>query len=194
MSGSEYAPPSGSAFPPVLDACCGPRMMWFDRADSRAVFVDRREEEHTLSDGRRIEVKPDRLADFTDLPFPSDTFALVVLDPPHCRRLEALGDVTKKYGVLVPGWQDMLRKGFAECFRVLRPEGVLVFKWCSVEVPLRDVLALTEHKPLFGHQSGARATTHWVAFLKPNARLDRTAASAGTVGGVVRASGGSDAT
>ena len=45
MSGSEYAPPSGSAFPPVLDACCGTKAFWFDKADSRAVFHDKRDEE-----------------------------------------------------------------------------------------------------------------------------------------------------
>ena len=44
MSGSEYAPPSGSAFPPVLDACCGGRHFWFDKKDGRALFVDKRRE------------------------------------------------------------------------------------------------------------------------------------------------------
>ena len=166
------AMPVGSSnllgFPPILDACCGSRMMWYDRKDSRAVFSDRRRETHTLSDGRQLEVNPDVLADFTALPFPDNTFALVVLDPPHCRRLEALGDVTKKYGVLIPGWEEIIRAGFEECFRVLRPEGVLIFKWCSVEVPLKSVLALTEHKPLFGHHTAAKATTHWMTFMKPN--------------------------
>ena len=37
-------------FPPVLDACCGSRMFWFDRKDSRATFVDKRRERHTLPD------------------------------------------------------------------------------------------------------------------------------------------------
>lgn len=30
---------------PVLDPCCGSRMMWFDKNDSRAVFGDQRIEE-----------------------------------------------------------------------------------------------------------------------------------------------------
>jgi hypothetical protein len=34
--------------PPVLDACCGPRMMWFDKNDPRALFIDRRRETHDL--------------------------------------------------------------------------------------------------------------------------------------------------
>lgn len=161
--------------PPVLDACCGSRMMWFDANDARALFVDKRRETWPIDDGtpgtigrKAIVVNPDVLADFTDLPFPEGTFALVVFDPPHIRRLEARGIITKKYGVLIPGWQEMLRAGFEECFRVLRPDGVLIFKWGSVEIALTEVLALTNHKPLFGHQSGAKAKTHWVAFIKPN--------------------------
>lgn len=173
-TGTTISAPEGIRCPPaicsasVLDACCGSRMMWYDRKDSRAIFVDKRRESHTLSDGRQLEVNPDQLADFTDLPFADNTFALVVLDPPHCQRLEARGDITKKYGVLVPGWREMLQAGFAECFRVLRPEGVLIFKWCSVEVALEEVLALTDQKPLFGHYTGKRATTHWITFMKPN--------------------------
>lgn len=28
--------------PPVLDACCGSRMFWFDKQDERALFIDKR--------------------------------------------------------------------------------------------------------------------------------------------------------
>ena len=56
-----------------------------------------------------------------------------------------------------------------ECFRVLKPHGTLIFKWCEAEIPLREVLALTPEKPLYGHRSGKKAQTHWVAFMKPNA-------------------------
>ena len=164
----------GTKYPPVLDACCGSKIMWFDKQDPRAVYVDKRCESHHMKpdksypSGCRIVVDPDHVADFTALPFPSDVFALVVFDPPHLRRERALGCLTKKYGVLNGDWRDMLRKGFAECFRVLRPEGTLVFKWSETEVPVRDVLALTPEKPLFGHKSGKQSKTHWIAFLKPN--------------------------
>jgi hypothetical protein len=62
----------------------------------------------------------------------------------------------------------MLRAGFAECFRVLRPEGTLIFKWCAAEIPVSRILALTPERPLFGHKSGKNSKTHWIAFLKPN--------------------------
>lgn len=179
MSGSEYAPPPCSAFPPVLDACCGPRSFWFDRKDSRAVFVDRRNETHekgpykSYPSGQHIVIAPDTLADFTALPFPSDTFAHVVFDPPHMVEIGETSYTALKYGKLIGDWRDMLRQGFAECFRVLRPEGTLIFKWCEYDVPVAEVLALTSEKPLYGHRSGKASKTHWIAFLKPNARSQR---------------------
>jgi SAM-dependent methyltransferase len=106
------------------------------------------------------------IADFTNMPFPSDSFALVVFDPPHLAKLGATGKYATSYGRLEGNWRDDMRKGFSECFRVLRSEGVLVFKWCEYEIPLREVLALTPEKPLFGHISGKRQQTHWVCFLK----------------------------
>jgi SAM-dependent methyltransferase len=152
--------------PPVLDVCCGTRSMWFTRADDRTLYLDNRCEEVVLTGRgqhpRRI--APDLQADFTRLPFPGDTFSLVVFDPPHVVRERAAGNLTKLYGCLTGDWRGMLRRGFAECFRVLKPEGTLIFKWAEAQIPLREILALTPEKPLFGHQS--RAKTHWVAFLK----------------------------
>jgi SAM-dependent methyltransferase len=178
MSDSEYAPPSASAFPPVLDACCGSRAFWFDKADQRCLYVDKRSDDLHRGDSsnphgfRTVKVRPDMLADFTNLPFPSDTFALVVFDPPHLASLGQTSYMAKTYGVLLPTWRDDLRAGFAECFRVLRPEGTLIFKWCDIEIPLSDVLALTPHKPLFGHRRKDNPmNTHWVAFLKPNSMI-----------------------
>lgn len=163
--------------PPVLDACCGPRMMWFDRSDERALFIDCRRETvrgawGPASVGRNdVVIDPDQIADFTALPFPDSSFWHVVFDPPHIERTAATGKVTMTFGVLTPGWEDRLRKGFSECFRVLRSGGTLVFKWCEVEIPLARVLALTPERPLYGHRSGAKARTHWVAFLKSNPQV-----------------------
>ena len=149
--------------------------MWFDSQDERAIYMDRRceivkGEWGPGSKGRRdLHINPDVMGDFSDMPFPDESFQLVVLDPPHIRRMEAKGKVSATFGVLTPGWEEMLRGGFSECFRVLKPGGVLVFKWCEVEVPLARVLALTPEKPLFGHRSGKKAMTHWVTFMKANA-------------------------
>lgn len=88
----------------------------------------------------------------------------------YCPNVEssASGNVAKYYGVLRGEWREELRQGFAECFRVLRPGGTLIFKWNELDVPLREILALTPEKPLYGHKSGKLSKTHWVAFLKPN--------------------------
>jgi SAM-dependent methyltransferase len=71
-----------------------------------------------------------------------------------------------KYGKLSENWQDDLRKGFSECFRVLATDGVLVFKWNETQVKVNEVLELTPVRPLFGHISGRKSQTHWICFMK----------------------------
>jgi len=149
----------------VLDACCGSRMFWFDKNNQQVMFVDKRSESHTLCDGRALEVKPDVVADFTSLPFADDSFHLVVFDPPHLERVGEKGWQFLKYGKLEGEWQTELAAGFAECFRVLKPYGTLVFKWNEIQVPVSKILALTPVKPLFGHRSGKASKTHWITFL-----------------------------
>lgn len=157
----------------VLDVCCGPRSMWFNKKDPRAVYVDRRHESHAKPRKCRknttiIDIHPDVVASFEALPFEPNVFHLVVMDPPHYTEKKAgKGHILKHYGCLYEGWQDSLRHGFEECFRVLKPGGTFIFKWCEVEIPLREILALTPHQPLFGHRTGRRENTHWVAFIKP---------------------------
>lgn len=147
-------------------------MFWFDKNDPRALFVDKRCEDFgKVQNGQYLNIAPDMVADFTDLPFAENSFQMVVFDPPHhtSKRMgkTMTGTMSRKYGVLLPGWESMLAAGFSECFRVLKPHGTLIFKWCSFEIPLNDVLRLTPEKPLFGHNSGKQMKTHWIAFLKP---------------------------
>lgn len=71
----------------ILDVCCGSRMFWFNKQDSRAVFADIRAEEHTLCDGRRLVISPDLIADFRALSFADSSFPVVVFDPPHLERV-----------------------------------------------------------------------------------------------------------
>lgn len=152
--------------PSVLDPCCGSRMFWFDAKDQRTLFGDVRAESHTLCDGRALEVAPDALMDFRALPFSDGTFKLVVFDPPHLRKAGKLSWLGLKYGILGNAWQDDIRSGFAECFRVLEAGGVLIFKWNEIQIKVSEVLALTGEKPLFGHKSGKRMDTHWITFMK----------------------------
>ena len=161
-------------YPPVLDVCCGPRGMWFDKRNPLAMYVDKRREKWRTeypSGTKTADIEPDILADFTALPFPDDTFALVVMDPPHIAGQTATtGMIVRQYGMLTGDWRDMLRRGFEECFRVLRPDGTLIFKWNECRIPVKEILPLSPVPPLFGHKSGKAMKTHWIAFLKPNRR------------------------
>lgn len=74
----------------ILDACCGSRMFWFDKQNSCVLFVDKRKETLIAKDRdkiRTIEVDPDVVADFTNLPFDNESFYMVVFDPPHLKKL-----------------------------------------------------------------------------------------------------------
>ena len=71
-----------------------------------------------------------------------------------------------KYGHLNGDWKDNIRKGFAECFRVLKHGGFLIFKWNETDIKVSEILKLTPVKPIFGHISGKRANTHWICFMK----------------------------
>lgn len=150
----------------VLDPCCGSRMFWFDPANQGVLFGDIRDEEHVLCDGRALRIKPDVLMDFREMPFADGMFKVVVFDPPHLRKAGRESWLRAKYGILTDDWRDDLRKGFAECFRVLAPDGLLIFKWNEVQIKVSEILALTDQRPLFGHKSGKRADTHWITFMK----------------------------
>lgn len=156
---------------PILDACCGGKMFYFDKDDPRVLFQDKRILETTLCDGRAFEVKPDVVADFTDMPYPDESFRMVVFDPPHIIHNSQEENPTAwqkiKYGFLpFHGWKEILTKGFAECFRVLAPGGFLIFKWNETDIKVTEILKLTPEKPIFGHISGKRANTHWICFMK----------------------------
>lgn len=150
----------------VLDACCGSRMFWFDKQNGDCVFVDKRSEDHTLCDGRSLVVSPDIIADFTALPFAGERFSMVVFDPPHLVRIGKTSWMAKKYGKLEGDWKESLRKGFAECFRVLKPNGTLIFKWNEHQVPVSQILALTPERPLVGNRCGKLSKSHWIVFMK----------------------------
>ena len=158
---------------PILDACCGARMMWFNAKDSRCLFGDIRDESlvvtdrtHIANGSRSIHIHPDVRFDFRSLPFPDDTFYLVAFDPPHLLRAGPKSWMAAKYGKLGQDWRLDMKTGFSEMFRVLRPYGTLIFKWNETQIPLSEILACTNQRPLFGHRTGKQSRTHWVTFMK----------------------------
>lgn len=150
----------------ILDACCGSRMFWFDKENTHVLYADIREEEHILCDGRKLVIKPDIIADFTDMPFEDGSFKMVVFDPPHMKKLGKNTWMAQKYGVLLPTWETDLKAGFDECMRVLEPYGVLIFKWNEAQIKVSRVIEIFGQKPLFGHPTSKHGKTHWMCFMK----------------------------
>ena len=153
---------------PILDPASSMRSFYFDKHDERVVFGDiRADETYLLTNGQTIHIKPDEVMDFRAIPYPDESFQCVVFDPPHLLNLSEKSWMRKKYGVLEKDtWHQDIKKGFSECFRVLKNSGILIFKWNETSIALKEILALTDEKPVLGHPSGKRMGTHWVMFIK----------------------------
>lgn len=147
----------------ILDACCGSKMFYFDKEREDILFMDNRILETELCDGRKLEVKPDVVGDFRNMPFEDEHFEMVIFDPPHLVRVGEKSWLKLKYGKLESRWEEDIKKGFSECFRVLEKGGVLIFKWNEDQIKLSEVLKLTKEKPLIGNK---RAKTHFIIFKK----------------------------
>jgi 23S rRNA G2069 N7-methylase RlmK/C1962 C5-methylase RlmI len=148
---------------PIIDVCCGSKMFWFDKNHPETLFMDNRELEDILCDGRKLIVKPDVIGDFRNIPYPDKSFKLAVFDPPHLVKLGENSWMAKKYGILSINWKNDIKQGFDECMRVLEPFGILIFKWNEQQIKLKDVLKIIKHKPLFGDR---RSKTIWMVFMK----------------------------
>lgn len=147
----------------VLDACCGSRMFYFDRQNPEVIYADNRELETTLCDGRTLLIKPDVKMDFRDMPYPDNSFKVVVFDPPHLIHAGTWSWLANKYGILPADWPEYLKQGFSECMRVMEPDGLLIFKWNEDQIKLSEVLRVFDKKPLLGDQRGK---TRWLVFIK----------------------------
>ena len=174
----------------ILDPCCGPKHMWFNKNHPNVIFGDIRREKKGFNWHRKnAEINPDMIIDFRDLPFPDRSFKLVTFDPPHYvsekpKPLQMqIGDGTLseyprkggvqitvlKYGLLIEeDWKRYLKAGFDECWRVLEDFGVLIFKWSEVSKSYKEVLKVIGKEPLFHHISGKykKMGTYWAVFMK----------------------------
>lgn len=152
----------------ILDACCGGKMMWFDKNHPNTLYVDiRRESKGLLLDRPNFEVQPDKIMDFRALDLRDKSFKLVVWDPPHLKTFGKTSIMGKKFGILKPQTYPYdLKKGFEECWRVLEDYGILIFKWNNTEIPQKEVLSFFKEKPLFGHTTGSTSKTRWFCFMK----------------------------
>lgn len=148
---------------PILDVCCGSKMFYFDKTNKNVLFCDKRQIKTNLCDGRKFEVTPDLICDFTNLPFKNETFYHVIFDPPHLKNIGENSYMAVKYGKLNNEWPTILKQGFDECMRVLKQYGTLVFKWNEEQINLKEILNVIDYQPLYGNR---RAKTYWLVFVK----------------------------
>lgn len=133
----------------ILDVTCGSRTIWFDKHHPAALYCDNRQEYET-----RIWKSRDGTAE------------RVCTVNPHLLNVGDSSWLAKKYGKLDQNWPAMLYDGFVECMRVLKTDGVLIFKWAESDIPAEKVWKAIGEKPLFGHHSGKRSKTFWACFMK----------------------------
>lgn len=157
----------------VIDVCCGSKMFWFDKNNPDVEFCDIRDVDiHEYYPGRYIEIKPDTVCDFTNLPFNDCSYSLVVFDPPHLINVGEKSWTFEKYGKLDKNWKDTISKGFQECFRVLKPNGPLIFKWNEIQIPLKEILKCSPYPPMFGNKHGKQNKSYWLCFMKPKGNIE----------------------
>lgn len=161
----------------ILDACCGPRYMWFNKRQKNTLYIDIRDEDVKKKlnkrKGRLVKVHPDMVMDNKALKFQDNTFNLVVMDPPHIKSKKLnSSNMTKCYGALCPEtWQTDLKQGLSECMRVLKPRGIFIFKWNNCSIKFNDIIKLFPYNPLFynvtsGKTGVEKSRTAWFCFMK----------------------------
>lgn len=147
----------------ILDATAGFRMMWFNKHHPNTIYLD-----------ERPECEPDVIGDFRDLKqFSNETFRLIVFDPNHRKEKDGCPSGFKlSYGALLSQtWHSEFKKAYQEFMRVLKPYGILIFKWSTHKIPLKEVLACFKDSPLFGQRTTGtkdkrKSKTYWFCFMK----------------------------
>lgn len=147
----------------IIDVCCGSRMFHFDKNNPEVVYMDNRQIEDTLCDGRMLKVNPDIVADFKNIPFSDNSFNLVIFDPPHLLKVGENSWLCKKYGKLSKDWENEIKQGFKECFRILKPNGTLIFKWATRDITLKQILNVIDARPVIFHKNN---NTFFLVFFK----------------------------
>lgn len=148
----------------ILDTCCGGKMFYFDKNDSRVLFCDIRQEEEVLCDGRTLRIDPNIVADFRKLPFDDNQFDLVVFDPPHRTDIGEKSWMAKKYGRLPKEWKKYIKDGMREAWRVLTLGGTMIFKWSENEIKISRLKDVFPAKPVLGTRNNY--TTIFLVFYK----------------------------
>ena len=131
----------------ILDACCGGRHIWIDKENENTVFMDIRSlPSGTIELQPNWKCEPDVIGSYLEMPFTDESFRLLIWDIPHAISLS--GIIGTKYGELGEKWREELPIGFRECMRVLKSQGILIFKFNDLNISFRTVLELFDKKPI----------------------------------------------
>jgi ubiquinone/menaquinone biosynthesis C-methylase UbiE len=152
----------------ILDACCGGRQWWFQKNNTDTVYMDIRQvKKGSISLQPNWSCEPDIIGDYREIPFKENQFNLVAWDIPHILK-ENKGIISVKYGWLGDNWKDDTIKGFNEIMRVLKPKGVLIFKYADINIKVSDMIDLFPIQPLFGTRTKKGVNnTYFLVYMKP---------------------------
>jgi len=159
--------------------------MYTNKYSENIVYLDRQKE---------LYIKPTIYADSQQLPFKDKSFDIILFDPPHQwasgkkipfygapyikRILRTMGIKGRTYyGVeQYQNKRQLIRyiyQSQKEFKRVLKDDGVLLFKWCEVEIPIDRILQIfTEWRELMRihvkspMQTMGEKQTYWVIMEK----------------------------
>jgi len=162
----------------ILDATCGTKAMWFNKNHPLVTYLDKRSGNFIYQNRNQkttIKINPNVVGDFTKLEFDNNCFDMVLFDPPHIVQNKPDSSKCMAYYSYLPSdkWQSILQKGINELFRVLKPQGVFIFKWAERAKPIKDIVKLFPYPPIFGNRTwkanpSKSNEVYWLVFLKYN--------------------------
>lgn len=140
----------------ILDATAGNRLMWKIKDYPGIHFIDIEEE---------LEYQPDQFMDCTNTDFPDNHFNLIFFDPPHNWGIpkneriftipsKKVADEKFNYGRTYPSYYGLdkfdnksglinfIYEAQEEFKRILKPNGLLFFKWSEYKIPVHNIKCL----------------------------------------------------
>jgi SAM-dependent methyltransferase len=148
----------------ILDVCANKRMFYFDKENIDTIYCD-----------LYFDYKDNIKEDVTKLSFDNNTFDMVVFDPPHIQEDDKNNNrsiMAKKYGMIRGSLFEFITSAFNECFRVLKNDGVLIFKWNNRTSDYKQLLELSPYNALFGTRTKKSVSETWfIVFYKSSNML-----------------------
>lgn len=162
----------------ILDATAGYKGIWYQKNHPFVTFMDIRSGSFNtktinmpFKSSRKFKIEPDVVSEWKDAPFPDNSFDMIIFDPPHLiwKHNKKPSSMDKAYGYFtIDTWRNEMKQGIDKLFKILKPEGIFILKWCEVGASIDDVLKLFPYKPLFGSNTKSKGHTanYWIVFLK----------------------------